>query len=125
MNIQLGCGNEGHSQWWYSGQGLNIFCGYCGKRVLRAIVGQPREAVKIQITQTKDSDFSCLASYRKDNRMHFIGNFADPQCAVEYAKEKARNFHPNSTQFEWEVWLDTPVTSRDNRRVAPWEKLEA
>lgn len=120
----VGCGNQEHSQSWYSHEELNAFCGHCGKVVCGKTLPEPKKRVKIVITQIKDHEldvFSCYASYKEDNKMHYIDTFTTPEFAVTRAKVDAIRYHCSGTRFKWEVWLDAPVVRRDVRRCPQWE----
>lgn len=125
----FGCGNDAHSPFWVditNGSCLVNFCPKCGKPLDYMA---PKESapvkVKIQVHHSPsygDTAYSVYASYGEDDKMLFVGDeFSSPDWAVKSAKEKATNYHFRGTRFEWEVWLDVPVTNRRNDRMPEYE----
>lgn len=126
----IGCGVKAHASFWVDITNDSCwvsFCPKCGRRLDCAATkeSEPVRKVKIQVKHSPsygDTAYSVYASYGEDDKMLFVGDkFSSPDWAVKSAKEKAINYHFRGTKFEWEVWLDVPVTTRENIRMKEME----
>ena len=120
----VGCGSE-HQGWWKSYGALNPFCGLCGKRVNREPITEKKTIVaKIQITHRMHYENSKYSFYfMRDGKMYSPGStWNSAETALVEAKSQALHWYKDEAICEFEVWLDEPVATRNNRRINEWEK---
>ena len=124
----IGCG-KAHNSFWHSYGALNKFCGLCGEAISEAPLVPEALTVKIQIRHKMDYEIPVYRFHYNKGANEGFGemwsnnqDYTTAANAANAAREHAESYFGNKYKLKWEVWLDEPVTTRENRRMTSWEK---